>query len=67
MATAKKQSFQQSMERLEEIVRLLEEGSRPLEESIDLYEEGQVLVKLCEATLANAKLKVEELGKETPQ
>ena len=67
MATAKKQSFQESMERLDEIVRLLEEGSRPLEESIDLYEEGQGLVKQCEEILKTARLKVEELGKETPQ
>ncbi|MBQ6819069.1 MAG: exodeoxyribonuclease VII small subunit [Clostridia bacterium] len=67
MATKKEQSFQASMERLEEIVRLLEEGSKPLEESINLYEEGQALVKLCESTLTSARLKIEELGKETPQ
>ncbi|MBR6548373.1 MAG: exodeoxyribonuclease VII small subunit [Clostridia bacterium] len=67
MATVKKQSFQETMERLEEIVRLLEEGSRPLEESIDLYEEGQVLVKRCDETLKSARLKVEELGKEDSQ
>ncbi len=67
MATTKKPTFQESMERLEEIVRLLEEGSRPLEESIDLYEEGHALVKICEQTLSNAKMKVEELGKESFQ
>jgi len=65
MATTKQPTFQESMERLEEVVRLLEEGSRPLEESISLYEEGQILVKRCEEILKNARLKVEELGKET--
>ena len=64
MAAEKNMTFQQSMERLDEIVRLLEEGSRPLEESIELYEEGQVLAKQCETILATARLKVEELGKE---
>lgn len=67
MATAKQPTFQESMERLEEIVRLLEEGSRPLEESIALYEEGQTLAKYCEKTLADARLKIEELGKENAQ
>lgn len=67
MATEKKPTFQQSMERLEEIVRLLEEGSKPLEESISLYEEGCKLVKLCESKLSDARLKVEELEKETAQ
>ena len=67
MATEKKPTFQQSMERLEEIVRLLEEGSKPLEKSISLYEEGCKLVKLCESKLSDARLKVEELEKETAQ
>ncbi len=67
MATTKKPTFQQSIERLEEIVRLLEEGSKPLEESIDLYEEGQKLVQLCESTLSDARLKIDQLGKEDAQ
>lgn len=64
MAGTKKITFQQAMERLEEIVRLLEEGSKPLEDSIALYEEGGALVKLCESKLSDARLKVEELEKE---
>jgi exodeoxyribonuclease VII small subunit len=63
MAAAKKPTFQQAMERLDEIVRLLEEGSKPLEESISLYEEGCKLVTLCEDKLSSARLKVEELEK----
>ncbi len=64
MAANKEQTFQQSMERLEEIVRLLEDGCRPLEESIALYEEGQALAKQCEKILSAARLKIDELEKE---
>ena len=57
-------TFQQAMERLEEIVRLLEEGSRPLEESVALYEEGGRLTALCQQRLAAARLRIEEIDKE---
>ncbi len=63
MAT-KKTTFGQDIERLDEIVRLLEEGSKPLEESIALYEEGNLLVKRCEEKLNTAKLTIEQLEKE---
>ena len=63
MAT-KKTTFGQDIERLDEIVRLLEEGSKPLEESIALYEEGNVLVKRCAEKLSAAKLTIEQLEKE---
>ena len=39
----KKQTFEQAMARLEEIVRLLEKGDAPLEESMSLFEEGAKL------------------------
>ena len=63
MAT-KKTTFGQDIERLDEIVRLLEEGSKPLEESISLYEEGNTLVKRCQEKLEGAKLTIEQLEKE---
>ena len=44
MAT-KKPSFEESMERLEEIVRTLESGSEGLDSSLKLYEEGIALVR----------------------
>ena len=37
---AKKKTFEESMQRLEEIVSLLEKGEAPLNESMDLFEEG---------------------------
>ncbi len=56
--SAKKPSFEESMERLEEIVRTLEKGEVPLEESLKLFEEGTKLARLCDATLTEAEKKV---------
>ena len=66
MATPKN-TFGQDIERLDEIVKLLEEGSKPLEESIALYEEGNELVKRCGEKLNAAKLTIEQLEKENAQ
>ena len=43
----KKVSFEQAMDRLEEIVRQLEQGDAPLEEALSLFEEGTRLIKKC--------------------
>lgn len=51
----KEVSFENALNRLEEIVELLESGENPLEKSLDLFEEGVNLVKLC-----NKKLEVVE-------
>lgn len=49
---AKKEiSFEDALERLEEIVDLLESGENPLEKSLELFEEGVGLVKLCNKKL----------------
>lgn len=47
----KEVSFEKALERLEEIVELLESGENPLEKSLDLFEEGVRLVKLCNKKL----------------
>ena len=57
----KKQSFEQSMGRLEEIVTLLERGDRPLEEALSLFEEGSKLMKQCATLLDKAEQKVQKL------
>jgi exodeoxyribonuclease VII small subunit len=54
-------SFEQALGELEEIVRGLESGKAPLEESIDAYEKGVALKKFCEKKLADARLKVEKI------
>ena len=56
--TEQKLNFEQSLERLEEIVRLLERGETPLEESLGLFEEGTGLVRSCEKYLGQAEQKV---------
>ena len=40
-------SFEENMQRLEQIVRAMEKGDVPLEESLKLFQEGTELVKCC--------------------
>ncbi|MBR3555676.1 MAG: exodeoxyribonuclease VII small subunit [Oscillospiraceae bacterium] len=64
MASEKKKAgFEESMLRLEEIVRLLEKGDAPLEDSIKLFEEGTKLAKRCDDLLNEAEKKVVVLSK----
>ncbi len=59
-----KQSFEQALRRLEEIVRKLEQGEITLDESISMYEEGIALSKSCMEKLTQAELKLKKLGKD---
>ena len=45
--TKKTITFEEAMERLEEITRILESGSEGLDQSLKLYEEGVSLIRLC--------------------
>lgn len=54
-------SFEQALQELEKIVRHLESGDIPLEESISSYERGVSLKKHCEKKLKNAQLKIEKI------
>ena len=51
-------SFEQNMQRLEQIVRALERGDVPLEESLKLFQEGTGLVRDCGALLDEAEQQV---------
>ncbi len=51
-------SFEEKMKRLEEIVRVMEQGDRPLEESMRLFEEGVALSDQCQKILEEAERKV---------
>ncbi|MCI7741063.1 MAG: exodeoxyribonuclease VII small subunit [Clostridiales bacterium] len=62
MAT-KKLSFEQSLARLDEIVRHLEKGDLPLKESLTLFEEGTGLIKNCGTMLDEAEQQVVKLKK----
>ncbi len=59
-----KNSFEYSLNRLEKIVTMLEEGEVSLEESLKMYEEGIQLSKECIETLTKAELKIKQLTKE---
>lgn len=56
-----KMSFEAAIARLEEIVRALENGNTPLDESLSLFEEGVSLVKLCNDRLDGAEQKIKML------
>lgn len=67
----KKQSFEQAMGRLEEIVTRLERGECDLDESLKLFEEGAKLARSCNDMLDKAEQKVtlllnEQTGEEVP-
>jgi exodeoxyribonuclease VII small subunit len=54
-------SFEQALEKLENIVSQLESGQIKLEDAVKVYEEGNQLKKICEEKLKNAQRKVEKL------
>ncbi len=58
-------SFENAIESLETLVKSLESGTLSLEESLATFEKGIALSRECQATLAEAKLKVETLLQKT--
>jgi len=56
-----KMTFEESMDRLEEIVRELERNEKPLDETIRLFEEGLTLSKTCNAQLKEFETKMNAL------
>ena len=55
-------TFEEAMTRLEEVVRTLESGSATLEQSLQLYEEGIALVRVCSGKLDAAEKKIKLLS-----
>jgi len=60
---SKELSFEKSMERLEQIVRAMERGDAPLEESLKLFQEGTELVRSCAKMLEEAEMQVNKVIK----
>ncbi|MGQ9678305.1 MAG: exodeoxyribonuclease VII small subunit [bacterium] len=56
--------FEQALAELEKIVKELEAGSLSLEKSLELFERGVMLARLCKEKLAAAELKIAKLVKE---
>ena len=61
LVDVKKLSFERAIEELELIVKRLEEGRVPLEESIAIYERGEALKRRCEELLRQAEARVEKI------
>ena len=54
-------TFERAVEELETIVKRLEEGKVPLEESVAIYERGELLKRRCEELLRLAEARVEKI------
>lgn len=57
----KNATFEESMARLEQIVRTMEQGNAPLEESLKLFTEGTKLVESCTKMLDEAELQIKKV------
>ena len=57
----KSKTFEESMSRLEQIVRAMERGDVPLEESLKLFQEGTELVQTCTKLLDDAQLQIKKV------
>ena len=58
----KNATFEENMQRLEQIVRAMERGDVPLEESLKLFQEGTKLVESCGKLLDEAELLVKKIS-----
>ena len=58
----KAQTFEEKIQRLEQIVRSMERGDVALEESLKLFQEGTELVHSCGKLLDDAELQVRKIG-----
>ena len=54
-------TFEKALAELESIVQKLERGDVPLEESVAIYERGEVLKRRCEELLRQAEARVEKI------
>ena len=57
----KETNFESSLNKLELLVNKMESGEGTLEESLNWFEEGMGIIKLCQHELKAAEQKVEEL------
>jgi len=55
---SEKMNFEQSIQRLEQIVRAMERGDVPLDESLKLFQEGTELVRACAEMLEKAEMQI---------
>lgn len=58
----KNPTFEENMHRLEQIVRAMERGDVPLEESLKMFREGTALVQTCSKLLDEAEFQVKKIA-----
>ena len=58
---SRNKTFEESMQRLEQIVRAMERGDVALEESLKLFQEGTELIRSCNQLLDEAQLQVKKI------
>jgi len=63
-ARKKQESFEEALKRLEEIVHRLESGDLTLEESLELFEEGVRLTRVCSQRLDEAQKRIDLLTRD---
>jgi exodeoxyribonuclease VII small subunit len=56
--------FEELLDELRGVMRKIEDPETGLDESIELYEKGAILIRQCEDVLTKAELKITELGQE---
>ena len=64
MVKDKQNNFEETLKKLEAIVDQLESGDVDLEKSVQLYEEGMRLKKICEEKLKNVEMQIKKIKTE---
>lgn len=57
-------SFEEGMQRLQELLAVLQDDTTPLAQSVKIYAEAASLIQYCKKTLYDAKLRVDEIDAE---
>jgi exodeoxyribonuclease VII small subunit len=65
MPQEKTPTFEESVEKLEQLIEALESGETPLADLVAKFEEGSKLLKECQSQLRSAEIKIEKLNLET--
>ena len=61
MADKKELTFEENLNKLENIVKNLESGETPLDDAIDQFTEAMKLVEICDKKLKNAEEKITQI------
>ena len=67
MASKNDLNLEDALNNLEQIVADLEDGKLTLEESLEIFEKGVKLVRLCNSKLDAAEQRIESLTGEVPE